>query len=705
MNKMNLTEEQWTAVRETERNLQIVACAGSGKTEVISRRIAGILENKPEIRPEAIVAFTFTEKAADSLTERIRRSLPERMKYAADRMYIGTIHGFCRHLLAKYNAEFADFHILDTVKRDLFVNRYHAECGMDTLKMKLYPQNVRLFLTCIDKMVDDYANQENWLPEHRIAFQQYRDCLYGHHFLDFSLMILEALRQMEQNPEVDRYLKSIRYLVVDEYQDVDDLQEKLISMIASSGANICVVGDDDQTIYQFRGSNADNMITFPKRYENVHTVHLDRNFRCGTEVVEIADCIIRNNQNRISKQMRSGSEKHADVIAVRYESPANQQRGIVDLITDAAAAGIPYHEIAILVRKGKHIAPIVAELERCGIPCLSNSSESFFGSSYVQKLGSTIQILPELNQRALNDIWSDVLPASAITSGFRTLRRMAREGRGTLADIVQSFCDAAAFLNESNDDIAERKTAADGICYILNDYEEIYGDWQLSARISGVMQFLDKQVDEEYKYHDFGTSSCEDAVHVMTVHKSKGLEFEMVILPELEKREFPVAPRGGKQFWHVLGGSFAENKDKYQSDTDDERKLFYVAVTRAKQKLCFTYELSRQQISQFVIEAAECSGLKINREDLQYNPKEDSQEPFGICEDSDTAASETAQEREAERAAMQEYWAMVKYARGQLYDYYGTAGHFFPAARAELGRIKTLTPDEILGEAQRLGLI
>ena len=169
-NTVKLTPEQIEAIAEIDRNLQIIACAGSGKTEVITRRIANIIEKKPEITPGNIVAFTFTEKAADSMKTRIVKALDKSSASGIDSMYIGTIHGFCYHLLNKYTDQFHDYKILDTVKSHLFVARYFKECGMSALKLEPHPRNIKLFLECIDKMIDDYENADTWTPEQRKVF-------------------------------------------------------------------------------------------------------------------------------------------------------------------------------------------------------------------------------------------------------------------------------------------------------------------------------------------------------------------------------------------------------------------------------------------------------------------------------------------------------------------------------------------------------
>lgn len=706
--KVNLTPEQQEAISEIDRNLQMIACAGSGKTEVITQRIANILKSRTDIEPHHIVAFTFTEKAASSMKKRIAKALGEEFSPEIDQMYVGTIHGFCYHLLNKYTEQFREYNILDTVKSHLFVARYCGECGMSDLKLEPYPRNIQLFLQCIDKMIDDFDNSDAWTDEQRTVLNKYIKCLYDHKYIDFALMIFETLRQIKSDPDIREYLSEIKYLVVDEYQDVNDLQEKLISCIAEMGANICVVGDDDQTIYQFRGSNADNMISFSERYADVHQIRLEKNFRCAPGIVDIADCVIGRNRRRIPKKMISGAANlPVQIEAKRYDDKSSQFDSIAKKITELHNAGIPYREMAVLVRKGKAIVPISSALERAGIPFETDSAEHFFSGSYFNRFVVTLQILSDIDKAKLYVCWQDIIESTAFNSGFKFLRSCARGGNLPLSEILCGFCEKTAFLDDAAGDIDIRRMDLEGITKILDDYDEIYGDWQLSARITGILKFLGTQAAEEYKYHSFKPKDPNvDAVQIMTVHKSKGLEFHTVFLPELMKREFPVSNMGGRKYYHVLGGVFEEHKDRYQSDLEDERKLFYVAVTRAKQNLFMTYELSTQPVSCFVEEAAASHYLKINRDDLFYSPKTETYDPASQYRySSGEKAHEQNLEWEEERRQRQEHWATVQYARRQLYDYYGTACHFNPAARGDLIRIKNMSPDEILSEASRNGLI
>lgn len=699
-NSVSLTDSQKEAIEETKHHLQIIACAGSGKTEVITRRIAGILKDRPDIRPENIVAFTFTEKAAASMKVRIKKALDGCDSPDFGNMYIGTIHAYCNSLLKRCTRQFQNFTILDTVKIHHFVTRYCGDCGMADLGLKPTPRNVNLFLQCIEKMIDDYDRSDTWTPEQRSVLKKYTDCMYSHGYLDFSLIIFETLRQIRENPAVAESLGTIRYLVVDEYQDVDDLQERLIQCIARAGANICVVGDDDQTIYQFRGSNADNMISFSRRYPNVHQVRMETNFRCAPGIVDVADCVIRHNQRRLDKKMISGQKQEtAHIQALRFDSKEEQFAGIAKQIAQLHQQGIPYREMAVLVRKGKAINSISSALAAQGIAFETDSAEHFFTGNYFGRFVTTLQILSDRDKAKLYDRWKELADRPTFNSGFKYLRSCAQGGSLRLSEIIRGFCEKIQFLDGSAEDFSVRINDLEGISKILDDYDEIYGDWQLSARVAGILKFLGTQAAEEYKYHSFRPKDpTQDAVQIMTVHKSKGLEFHTVFLPELTKREFPVSNMGGKKYWHILGGVFEENKSKYQSDLEDERKLFYVAVTRAKQNLYMSYELSAQPVSVFVEESAESPYLHINRGDLTYNPKQSAPAFIDLSDD-------TPEDREEQRRQQQEYWAAVGYAREQLYNYYGTGAHFCPAMGSMLGKIKNMTPDQILEEAGACCLI
>lgn len=701
-NNISLTDAQKSAIECTDGHLQIIACAGSGKTEVISRRIANILQSKPDVRPENIVAFTFTEKAAESLKSRIENVFGNQIPG----MYVGTIHGFCKYILSKHTEEFADFKILDTVKNHHFINRYAEQCGMSDLALKPCPLNNNLFLQCIDKLIDDCDNKENWSDEQQSVLEKYTRCLYDHHYIDFSLLLFEALRQIETNASVQEYLKSIKYLVVDEYQDVNDLQEKLIRAIANCGANVCVVGDDDQTIYQFRGSNADNMISFPNRYEGATKIRLEENFRSQNGIVDIAAKVIRNNRHRLDKQMIARAPKAENTAEAHgYPSTDEEFTAIAKKIAELHDGGLPYKDIAVLVRKGKFIPQVASKLAESRIPFVADSAEDFFGGAYFRRFVETLRILESIDKAALYEQWKDIVEGTQFNIGFKYLRSRTRGGQYRLSEILRGFCETIDFLNPSASDLKVRIEDLEGISTILDDYDEIYGDYQLSYRISGLLRFLGEYAREEYKYHNFREAAPDDAVQIMTVHKSKGLEFHTVFLPRLNKRDFPISNMGGKKYYHVLGGAFADNKNRYDSDIEDERKLFYVAVTRAKNNLFLSYTFEKQEVSCFVAEAAESSCLKIDKNDLYYEPPRAERATRSVCQERSSDDNDQRQQWEQERAERAQYRQLVAYAREALYEDYHVANHFCPGIILEFSDICKKGDEAILAKALEKRLI
>ena len=529
---MKFTEAQQAAIDEIDNNLQIIACAGSGKTEVITRRIANILNRKPNILPENIVAFTFTEKASQSMMHRTEKIIEnENKSYNLNNMYIGTIHAFCYNILKNYAIGYENVKILDGAKNYLFVKRYEKECGIVDLGLSTYIRDIHLFLECREKLIDDYENRSNWEEKNIKAIDNYIECLRKHNYLDFPLLIFEVLRQIKSNPKVREYLSSIKYLIVDEYQDINDMQEKLIMYIAEAGANICVVGDDDQTIYQFRGSNSNNMLTFSERYEGVRQLRLEENFRSTREIIDIAKSVIKNNKKRLLKNMISKSDAAGIVKALRYENDDKQYAGIVKQILEEHKNGTQYGDIAILVRKGKYIKGIISELEKQGVPCAYDSVENYFEGQDFCRYVAVLRMMENGDKLQLYDSWKDVISDENFSRGFKFLRRRSIDGgdckTARLRDIVLEFCDLVNYRDEKS---------LIGIIKILDDYDEIYGDYQLSVRINRVLDYISNEAVEEYKYANFSLSNKQDAVSIMTVHKSKGLEFNTVFIVKMETK-------------------------------------------------------------------------------------------------------------------------------------------------------------------------
>jgi DNA helicase-2/ATP-dependent DNA helicase PcrA len=257
MSEKKYTTSQQKAINTIDENLQIIACAGSGKTAVVTERIIHILQEKPDIRPENIVAFTFTEKAAAELKDRILSLARAKLGniHGMSEMYVGTIHGFCKKILDDYVPEYQKYSILDAIQTKIFIDRHYGEIGMtkvtknkDDSIMKPYVDTDRFIQ--IMNMLRESKIQESKIPEHlKEALEMYNATFEKHRFLDFTMIMERAIEAIETDKQLQEKLSArIKYLTVDEYQDVNPVQEHLVKLLYRLGANLCVVGDDDQLI-------------------------------------------------------------------------------------------------------------------------------------------------------------------------------------------------------------------------------------------------------------------------------------------------------------------------------------------------------------------------------------------------------------------------------------------------------------------------
>ena len=330
---MPLTTSQRKAIEYGGKNLQLIACAGSGKTEVVARRVVYLLDppTQPVLAPRNIIAFTFTEKAAAELKERIITRCREVLGPVPGlaEMFVGTIHAFCLELLKSEIAEYLRFEVLNEVQQSLFVDRHSKRAGLtectDLLgaPLKRYKDTQR-YLAALDILREaDLSEQALNGCSLLSGLESYSVLLKDRSYLDYSA-ILEAAVDVLTNDQAlrGRIKDRIRCVIVDEYQDVNPIQEAIIWSLQELGASICVVGDDDQTIYQWRGSDVQNILTFKTRYQGVDQIALEENFRSSDGVVETARTFIAQNRNRLPKEMNARADPWHSRLA-RYKLPTS----------------------------------------------------------------------------------------------------------------------------------------------------------------------------------------------------------------------------------------------------------------------------------------------------------------------------------------------------------------------------------------------
>lgn len=630
----NLSPQQIEAVNAIDEDVEIIACAGAGKTGVVTRRIVNILKNKPDILPENIVAFTFTKKAAEELKSRIytmgQNVLGNTQGFA--NMYIGTIHGFCLQMLQEFLPEFQSFSVLDEIHTKLFVERYYEEIGMTDLDLKKYIET-DLFVSVMSLLNENRYDSNRWSGEVQTAFKKYKDKLYAEHYFDYSLILREMVEQLESNLVFQGIIaEKVKYLTVDEYQDTNPVQERLVRLLKELGANLCVVGDDDQTIYQFRGSDSNNILTFMQRY-NIHKyIVLDTDYRSTEGIVNVASKVIMNNSRRLPKKMQSGCKTiydEGDIVFKETKLPEDEYEFIAENIEKLHNIGIPYSEIAILLRKRKIGPDIAGVLEEHGIPFiiegmneLMYTAECKAARGIFEYLNGDIESIELFNRWLAIDYPFDKKVLADALQMLMTMdvSKMKYYADLNLQKVYHDFLKGAALVEDG-------RPATEIILYNLGKFSQVIGDYEVinftvkpKSKLYGFCAFLKYTAGGYYpEGYLTNTYTKPDAVSIMTVHQSKGLEFAAVFIPGLNKNFFPAQKVGGKGIWHVIQRNWITGSSRFDGDLEDERKLFYVAVTRAKKYLYISRatETRDKTVSTFFIEAKDSPCM------LPYNERID----------------------------------------------------------------------------------
>jgi DNA helicase-2/ATP-dependent DNA helicase PcrA len=343
---MQLTDAQRAAIHFGGDHLQLIACAGSGKTEVVARHVARLLlptdSGGEDLEPRNIVAFTFTEKAAAELKHRItERALAENSQLLGmAEMYVGTIHGFCLDLLKTEVPEFLKYEVLNEVQQVLLVNRHSARSGLtatsfsDGTALRRYI-DTKTYIDALsvlrESSIDVSKLEGTDLAEGLAA---YKSLLTEKSFFDYSAILENAVTALRTNSGLrERLSKRVKVVIVDEYQDVNPIQEQLIQELRSLGSSIRIVGDDDQTIFQFRGSDASNILQFAERYDSCETITLEENFRSSEGIADVAGLVIERNSERLPKVMRAVGQQDyevGDIVALQLSSPEEEAAYIAE---------------------------------------------------------------------------------------------------------------------------------------------------------------------------------------------------------------------------------------------------------------------------------------------------------------------------------------------------------------------------------------
>ncbi|OGW33246.1 MAG: hypothetical protein A2X58_10920 [Nitrospirae bacterium GWC2_56_14] len=665
---MEYTPHQQEAINHLDGNLQIIACAGSGKTQVISQRIVNILLEKGSagITPANIVAFTFTDKAAGELKNRIHKLAREQLgsEFGLAEMYVGTIHGFCLNLLQTYLFKYLKYSVLSDVQQRLLIDRHNQESGLrslTTLDGKPLKQFVdsRLYQKILS-LVREANIDEGALGDHpvRAALAKYNDLLDKKRYLDYSRILLEAVTALAGDEALRKTIgERVKYLIVDEYQDVNPLQECLIRLLHDLGAQLCVVGDDDQTIYQWNGSDINNILTFKDRYPGVRQISMAENFRSSKGVVETARNVVERNRERLPKIMESMEKQpftRGELLCLRFQTPAEEARWIVEKLRELRGLaftehdetrGLCWSDCAILLRSVKNSAgPIVEVLRAANIPYIVKGMTGLFDTTEAQAaVGIFYYLNGDISRADLIALWRNAdlnIEPDCLSSAIDGLdagkaewpdeRRKSNYG---LQRTYMAFLDALELREEAIPDDGGAHLARGELVYfnlgkfsqIVTDFEQIHFHSEPFRLYQDFAGFLRHQAKDYYPEGWEGAGyATPDAVQIMTVHQSKGTEFPVVFAPNLLKNRFPPKAHGGRQWYHVLPRQAVMDSDRLAGSVDDERRLFYVALTRSKKYLYCTWapDMATRDYKNESIFVREVTtpGLVLTRDPLHWPP-------------------------------------------------------------------------------------
>ena len=616
MNLDNLNDRQREAVENTDGPMLILAGAGSGKTKVLTTKIAYCLEKELCSKYE-ILAITFTNKAAKEMKERVENILQEDV----DSMWIGTFHSICSRILRVEIERIGferNFTVYDRADQISLVKECLKDMGVD-------PKNVEIKneINTISRLKNAGATEKNIDKEDfdinlstftMELFQKYEHKLKRYNSFDFDDLIVKTNLLFEENPDLrEKYSERFKYVFVDEYQDTNDTQYKLIKNLVSKNDNICCVGDSDQSIYGWRGANIQNIQNFEKDFKNAKVILLEQNYRSTQPILDLANTVIKNNSLRKDKNLWTAKNEGDMPIYRRMYSDLDEADQVVQWIEQERYRQNPYEEMAILYRTNAQSRLFEEKLNRLGIPNRVVGGLKFYDRKEIKDCVSYLRIVENLNDNmALNRIINEPKRGIGKTTMDKLLQYSQARGISMMEYIkntdLPDFSNATAkklqefyYLIKSfpKDDlnVAElMEYILDKTGYRANLEKSTNRDDKtrlenIDEYISSLYQFVQDNPDKNLREYLETSSLMTDldktddntkGVSMMTIHAAKGLEFDVVFFTGLEEGTIP---------------------SRVDEDVEEERRLCYVAITRARKKLYITSVQSRRRFNEFQTKA------------------------------------------------------------------------------------------------------
>jgi len=606
----NLNDAQKEAVLHLDGPLLIVAGAGSGKTKVLTSRIANIIKEKKAF-PNQILAVTFTNKAAKEMQNRVSKILGST---AVGLSWLGTFHSICAKLLRKHASAAnlnSNFTIIDTDDQIRLIKNI---CKAENIDIKqLSP---RFILAIIDRWKNKgfYPNEviinkkdlyeKTILPLYKIYQQKLTDL----NSCDFGDLILHAVKILEFNSDIrEIYSKNFKYILVDEYQDTNFIQSKWLNLLSEKNKNICCVGDDDQSIYSWRGAEIKNFLEFDQVYKNTKVIRLEQNYRSSQNILSVASDLISNNQNRVGKTLITTMEEGDPVQLNCFKNGKDEAIGISDEIEKKIKKKFSYNNIAILVRAIFQTREFEERFLKIGMPYRILGGTKFYERAEIKDCVAYLRLIhQEKDDLAFERIVNN--PKRSIgDSTLKNIHEFAKENnlnleRASIKMLEQNLIKPKAkiglslFINSLmkwRNDLIVKKSSHIKLLQIVLD-ESGYSamlknkkDLDNENRLENIKELLSamKEFDnlESFLEHVSLATSVDqewdgEKINMMTMHAAKGLEFDVVFLPGWEEGLFP----------HQKS-----IEEKGQNGLEEERRLAYVGITRAKKKAIISFSMNR----------------------------------------------------------------------------------------------------------------
>lgn len=628
-----LNPKQLEAVLHTEGPLLILAGAGSGKTRVLTHRVAYLIEEK-EVNPWNIMAITFTNKAAGEMRERVDRLV----SFGAESVWVSTFHSSCVKILRRfidrlgYNTNFT---IYDSDDQKTLMKQVLKKLDLDPKQFR-----DRAMLTAVSNAKNELIGPEefrlnaqgDWrLQKVADVYQNYQTELKKNNALDFDDLIFKTVDLLRLDKDVREYYQErFQYIMVDEYQDTNTAQFQLISLLAGKYRNLCVVGDDDQSIYKFRGANISNILDFEEAFPGAKVIKLEQNYRSTSHILDAANAVIRNNRGRKDKTLWTANGEGVPVVFRQYEQAYDEADGIV---RDIMADGRDYQNYAVLYRTNAQSRLIEEKCIAHNIPYRLVGGVNFYQRKEIKDILAYLKTIANGQddlavQRIINvpkrgigatSIGKVIAWASAEGMSFYAgcARAAAVPGLGKTAGKIKAFVDQIESFRERMAD--EEYSIRELIEDILEEtgYRqelEAEGEIESQTRLENIDELINKAVSysEDSEHPDLNEfleevalvadvdrmDDSENRVTLMTLHSAKGLEFPVVYLSGLEDGLFP--------------SSMSIMTDD-RTEIEEERRLCYVGITRAMERLVITAarlrmvngETRYSKVSRFVEEIPE----------------------------------------------------------------------------------------------------